>query len=72
MDKISDLKVNELRELIRMEVEQTVLELFGDPDDGLELQKEIKTRLERSLANKQAVKKNISAQKVAEKLGLEW
>ena len=56
MDNISDLKVDEL----------------GDPDDGLELREEIKSRLERSLANKQAVKKNISAQKVAAKLGLEW
>jgi hypothetical protein len=69
---ISELKVNDLRELIRTEVEQTVLELLGDPDEGLELREEIKSRLERSLVNKQAAKNNISAQKVADKLGLEW
>jgi len=67
---ISELKVNDLRELIRTEVEQTVIELLGDPDEGLELREEIKSRLERSLANKQSAKKNISAQKVADKLGL--
>ncbi len=71
MDNISDLKVTELRELIRTEVEQTVLELLGDPDNGLELLDEIKSRIElSSLANKQAVKKNIYAQKVVVKLGL--
>ncbi len=46
---VSELTVNELRELIRTEVEQTFLDMLGDPDDGLELREDIKSRLERSL-----------------------
>ncbi len=51
---VSELTVNELRELIRTEVEQTFLDMLGDPDDGLELREDIKSRLERSLIHKQA------------------
>jgi hypothetical protein len=46
--------------------------MLGDPDDGLELREDIKSRLERSLIHKQAGEKTISAQEVATKLGLEW
>ena len=69
---VSDLTVNDLRELIRTEVEKTVLEMLGDPDEGLELREDIKSRLKRSLTQKNAGEKTISAQKVATKLGLEW
>ncbi len=38
----SPKEVDELRELIRSEVEQTVLNVLGDPDEGLELHEKSK------------------------------
>ncbi len=35
----------ELQQLIEASVERTLIELFGDPDEGLELRDEIKERL---------------------------
>ncbi|NJN92923.1 MAG: hypothetical protein HC875_01945 [Anaerolineales bacterium] len=69
---VADLTVDELKNLIREVVSQTILEIFGDPDEGLELQDEIKDRLHRSLAATQTGAKLTSAQDVAAKLGLEW
>lgn len=69
---VADLTVDELRSLIREVVTQTILEILGDPDEGLELREEIKARLRRSLATTQAGGETKSAQEVADKLGLEW
>lgn len=69
---VADLTVDELKNLIREVVTQTIVEIFGDPDEGLELQEEIKERLHRSLAATQTSAKLIPAQDVAAKLGLEW
>jgi hypothetical protein len=35
----------ELQQMIEVSVERTLIELFGDPDEGLELRDEIKERL---------------------------
>ncbi len=67
---VADLTVDEFRSLIKEVVAQTILEIFGDPDEGLELREEIKERLHRSLT--QANGKTQSVQDVAAKLGLEW
>lgn len=69
---VADLTVDELKNLIREVVTQTILEMFGDPDEGLELREEIQERLRHSLATTQAGAKGIPAQEVAAKLGLEW
>lgn len=69
---VADLTVDELKSLIREAVTQTILEIFGDPDEGLELREEIKDRLRPSLAATQPGAKLIPAQEVAAKLGLEW
>ena len=69
---VADLTVDELKNLIREVVTQTILEIFGDPDEGLELREEIRERLGRSPEATQAGVKLISAQEVAAKLGLEW
>jgi hypothetical protein len=71
MAKIKDLSIDELKELIRETVEQTVVELFGDPDAGLELQEEVKERLQRSFAAEDRGEPTIPAEKVAQDLGLE-
>jgi hypothetical protein len=42
---IAQMSKDELKELIANAVEQKLLELLGDPDEGLELQKSIRERL---------------------------
>jgi hypothetical protein len=69
---IADLTVDELRDLIKEVVTQTILELFGDPDEGLELREEVKERLHRSLGATQTNGETQPVQDVAAKLGLEW
>lgn len=69
---VSDLTVDELRKLIREVVSQTILEIFVDPDQGLELRDGIKKRLNSSLETIRQGGKTISAEQVAENLGLEW
>lgn len=69
---VADLTVDELKSLIREVVTQTILEILGDPDEGLELQEEVKERLRRSLAATQTGAKLVPVEEVAAKLGLEW
>ncbi|MCB0191494.1 MAG: hypothetical protein KDJ65_06075 [Anaerolineae bacterium] len=66
---VADLTVDEFKNLIKEVVTQTLLELLGDPDEGLDLREEIKERLHRSLATNGETR---SAQEVAAKLGLDW
>ena len=70
--RVADLTVDEFKDLIREAVTQTIVEIFGDPDKGLELQEDIKAALQRSLEVVQAGGETIPAQTVATKLGLEW
>ncbi|MBN1139528.1 MAG: hypothetical protein JXM73_23330 [Anaerolineae bacterium] len=70
--KVAELTVDELKELIETTIEQKLLEMFGDPDQGLQLREEITARLLRSLEAAQRGERGISAQDVAAQLGLEW
>jgi len=72
VSSVADLTVEELKELIRETVSQTIVEMLGDPDKEMELREEVKERLERSLAMVQADGKTIPAHQVAARLGLEW
>lgn len=72
MSKVKELTVEELRGLIEEMVEQKMLELLGDPDEGLELQEEVKARLKRTLARQRKGIRGVPATEVAKKLGLEW
>jgi O6-methylguanine-DNA--protein-cysteine methyltransferase len=65
------MTVDDLRKLIRETVIQTLSEMLGDPDEGLELRDEFKLELQRALATNEAGK-TISAQEVAARLGLTW
>lgn len=69
---IADLTVDEFRGLIKEVVSQTLLELLGDPDEGLELREEIKMRLQKASTTPSAQTRLVSAQDVAAKIGLEW
>jgi len=69
--KVADLTVDDLRKLIRETVIQTLFEVIGDPDEGLELRDEFKLELQRALATDEA-SETIPAQDVAARLGLTW
>lgn len=69
---IADLTIDEFKKLIREVVMQTLSEIFGDPDEGLELREDFQVELQRSLAAVQAGGKTIPAPEVAAKLGLTW
>jgi len=47
--RVAELTVDELKQIIQDAVEQKLSEMFGDPDERLELREEIKARLRRSL-----------------------
>ena len=53
---IADMTVDDLRKLIRDTVIQTLSEMLGDPDEGLELRDEFKLELQRALATDEAGK----------------
>ena len=62
MTKVRDMTVNDLEELI----EQKLIEIIGDPDSGLHLEKGFKEKLERRLRN---VPKKVSHDEVLKKFG---
>ena len=45
MDKVKDMSIDDLEQFI----EHKFLEIFGDPDSGVQLKKEFKTKLEERL-----------------------
>jgi len=62
MPKVKDLSVDDLEHLI----EQKILEIFGDPDSGLELKPEFKKKLESRLKKPSG---KISHEEVLKKFG---
>jgi hypothetical protein len=50
--KVVQMTKDELREMIEATIEQKLVELFGDPDEGLNVRKLVRDRL---LRQKQAV-----------------
>ena len=69
--KVSELTVEQLKALIKEAVAEQLEETLGDPDCGLELREEVRERLCRSLADKEAGKECQCLSEVAKKLGLE-
>jgi len=66
--KLSDLTLEELKELVRGIVDDRLRELLGDPDLGMEMGEAIRARLKQSLASSA----RITGEEVAEQLGLRW
>jgi hypothetical protein len=62
MTKVKDMTIGDLEELI----EQKLLEIVGDPDSGLHLEKGFKEKLERRLRN---VPKKVSHDEVLKNFG---
>ncbi len=70
--RVADLTTEEFRELVRETLIQTLLEILGDPDDGLELREEFVEELQRSLATVESGGETVPVQEVAAKLGMTW
>lgn len=63
---ITELK--KIKPMVEQIVESKLLELLGDPDNGLELRENIRQRLKKSLHSKS---EGVTVQKVGRKLFLE-
>lgn len=66
--KISELSLDELKELVKGLVDDRLRDLLGDPDLGLQLSDAIRTRLKNSLASTTRV----TGDEIADQLGLRW
>ena len=69
---MADLTIEQFKALVRETVRQTLLEVIGDPDDGLEPRDDFKAKLQQSLAMAQAGGQTIPIEEAAAKLGLSW
>ena len=61
--------IRKIKPIIEEVVEQKLYEILGDPDEGLKLKLSVRRKLERSLKKRG---KGVTAEKVAEELGLKW
>jgi len=67
---VAQMSQDELREMIESSVEQKLLELLGDPDEGLVLKKSVRTRLLRQQKAVVSGERGRALQDVARELGL--
>ena len=70
-DSISQMTKAEFRELIESVVEQKLMELLGDPDEGLELRTAVRSRLERQSEAVARGERGRALDDVATELGME-
>jgi len=68
---VAELTVGELRDMIETAVEQKLLELLGDPDEGLELRKAVRHRLLRQKKAVTAGDRGEAFEDVVHRLGLD-
>jgi len=68
--RVEGLLKEELKKLFREAIEEALLEIFGDPDEGLPLRPQTQERLKRSLERIPQGEKGISAEDVAKRVGL--
>ena len=66
--KVSELSLDELKELVKGLVDDRIRELLGDPDLGLQLSDALRARLKQSLASDARV----TGDEIADRLGLRW
>jgi len=72
MKTVGQLTVSQLETLIENVIERKMIELFGDPDKGLDLKPHIKAKLRRSMSAVKRGERGIPAEEVAKDLGLRW
>ena len=66
--KISDLTLDDLKELVKGLVDDRLRDLVGDPDLGQPMSEAVRTRLKNSLVSEQPV----TGEEIADRLGLRW
>jgi len=69
--KVSELTIEELRDLIYEAIETKLKETLGDPDWNLELREDIKERLQHSMEAVERGETGISMDDVTARIGLE-
>ena len=70
---VAELSITDFKNLIRETVNETIIEFFPDPDEGLILKEEIAEYLTSSIKTLKTGKlETTSAEEVAKNLGLEW
>jgi len=68
---VAQMSKDELREMIEVTIEQKLLELLGDPDEGLEIKKSVRERLLRQKKAVAAGERGEPFEDVVRRLGLE-
>ena len=68
---VAQMSKDELKEMIEVTIEQKLLELLGDPDEGLEIQKSVRERLLRQKKAVAAGERGEPFEDVVRRLGLE-
>ena len=69
---IAEMSKTEFKRMIEMTVEEKLLELLGDPDEGLELRKSVRARLLRQRRAVAAGERGEPFEDVVRRLGLEY
>ena len=72
MQTVRDLSIEELRALIADVVEETLRDLVGDPDAGLELRPEVRERLLKTLSQPRESRRTVPVSEVARQIGVDW
>jgi hypothetical protein len=67
---VARMTKHELKEIIESTVEQKLLELLGDPDQGLVLKKRVKDRLRRQRKSVASGQRGESVAVIVKRLGL--
>ena len=68
---VAEMTKGELREMIEASIEEKLLELLGDPDDGLLIRQSLRDRLLRQKQEVVAGERGQSLEDVVRQLGLE-
>jgi hypothetical protein len=68
---VAQMSKDELQEMLEMLIEQKLIEILGDPDEGLEIRKLVRTRLLRQRQATAAGERGRAFEQVVQQLGLE-
>jgi len=68
---VAQMTTDELREMIEAAVEEKLLELLGDPDEGLPIRESLRKRLVAQMNRVAAGERGEQLEDVARRLGLE-
>ncbi len=68
---VGQMTPDELRELVETTIEQKLIEMFGDPDEGLELKPELRERIIRQRQEYVEGKRGHSLDQVTKRMSLD-